>query len=75
MNDDILQRLKAAQSLTAAERGDFLANIVKQRPNIDICNGRIPTQEEIQTIQRCPLYDGILIIFNPLRDGEEKVED
>ncbi len=68
MNDNILQRLKAAQSLTAAERGDFLASIVKQRPNIDICNGRIPTQEEIQTIQRCPLYDGILILFEKMEE-------
>lgn len=68
MNEDIIQRLKAVQSLTAAERGEYLANIVKQRPNIDICNGRIPTKEEIQALQHCPLYDGILILFEKMEE-------
>lgn len=68
MNEDIIQRLKAAQNLTVAERGEYLANIVKQRPNIDICNGRIPTKEEIQALQRCPLYDGILILFEKMEE-------
>lgn len=74
MDKEILECLKRVQEDTAGERRSHIEQIIYQYPNIDICCGRIPTQEEIQAIQRCPLYDGMLIIFNPLED-KEKLED
>lgn len=68
---DIINRLKELQAHTAAEREDYIANILHTYPNIDICIGRLPSQEEIQALERCPLYDGILIIFNQNREQED----
>lgn len=65
---DIIQRIKTMQKQTAAERGAQLADIVRSHPNIDVCIGRIPTQEEMQAIERCPLYEGILILFENTED-------
>ena len=71
INDEMIQYLKTMQKKNVIERREHLAKIIYQYPNIDICSGRIPTQEEIYAIQRCPLYDGMLIIFNPLQDKEK----
>lgn len=74
IDKELLECLKKVQEDTADERSSHIEQVIRKYPNIDICFGRIPTQEEMQAIQRCPLYDGMLIIFNPLED-KEKSED
>lgn len=68
---DIINRLKELQARSAAEREKYIANILHTYPNIDICIDRLPSQEEMQALERCPLYDGILIIFNRNREQED----
>ena len=69
---EIINRLKELQTLTAAERGEHIANLLQAHPDIDICIGRLPSQDELQALERCPLYDGVLILFAPAaeREGE-----
>lgn len=69
--NEALKRLKAIQQKGAAERGEFFSNIVRTRPHLELCEGRIPTQDELQALERCPLYDGVLIIFDHVRKQED----
>ena len=61
--EELIERLKVEQGKTAAEREAHLAGLLKQHPNIDICKDRVPSMDEIEALERCPLLDGILIIF------------
>ena len=61
--EKLIERLKVEQGKTAAEREAYLAGLLKQYPNIDICKDRIPSVDEIEALERCPLLDGLLIIF------------
>ena len=72
INDEMIQYLKTVQEKNVIEHRERLTKIIYKYPCIDICSGRIPTQEEIYAIQRCPLYDGMLIIFNPLENEEKE---
>lgn len=68
----MLARLKSIQQKGSAERGEHFANIVRAHPHLELCEDRLSIQEELQAIQRCPLYDGVLIIFNRNKEqGEE----
>lgn len=62
--DEVLKRLRDIQQKAVTERGEYFSNIVREYPHLELCEGRIPTQDELQALERCPLYDGILIIFN-----------
>ena len=61
--EELIKQLKVEQGKTAAEREAHLAGLLKQYPNIDICKDRVPSMNEIEALERCPLLDGILIIF------------
>ena len=73
INDEMIQYLKTVQEKNVIERRERLAKIIYKYPCIDICSGRIPTQEEIYAIQRCPLYDGMLIIYDPIKGYENGI--
>lgn len=64
MKHDILKWLKNIQQKNVAERGEYFSSIVQRYPHLELCVDRIPTQDELQALEQCPLYDGVLIIFN-----------
>lgn len=68
---EVLKRLKDIQQKGVAERGEYFSNIVREHPHLELCEGRVPTQDELQALERCPLYDGVLIIFDHGRKQED----
>ena len=65
---EILKRLKDIQQKDVAECGEYFSNIVRNHPHLELCEGRIPTQDELQALERCPLLDGVLVIFNKSKE-------
>lgn len=67
--------LEACREKGRAAQVESIMQIVEQRPFLDVCIGSIPPRSAIKAASRYPLCDGILIIFNPLRDEEQNKED
>lgn len=69
--EEVINEIKRLREPTTAKQRKHISHIIRKYPYIDICMDRLPSQEELQALERCPLLDGVLIIFNHGRKQEE----